>query len=195
VSSVIEKNLVDHFGAEVVCFSNASDTLEYLDSGEHVSLIISRNKSDDENTASICLNFLYDHTVKIPLIVIGEFEHTYKQYALVSGRTRVEEINRLILKALNLKKEDFAFLKLPDFLPYPIEYFYLMSFTPCDVYIKLTKKGETEYVKRFHEAEEFELSDLKKYEDHGLKEFYILKDDNSILMDALLIQTFKEVNI
>jgi hypothetical protein len=68
-----------------------------------------------------------------------------------------------------------------------------MSLSPCEVFIKLTKKSGDEFVKRLHFGESFTKSDLKKYEDLGLIEFYILKEERELFMNGLLTQSLSNL--
>lgn len=197
VGDLIYQNLVREFGAKVTNLKQASEAVELIAKKEYFDLIVVRNNSLEtvdhpvEQIAGLVLNAIYDQSLKTPLIVIGEFEHTYKKYAMVSDRLRIEELNRLVLKALNLKKEDFVHMKLPDYVPFPIKYFYLMTVSPCDVYIRLVKKSGDEYVKRLHFGENFTKDDLHKYEDLGLTDFFILKEERELFMNGLLTQSLK----
>lgn len=199
LGGLITQNLEREFGAQVTYFKTAVSAIESIKKENFFDLFVVRNNSLEtveapiEQIAALFLNVIYDQSLKTPLIVIGEFEHTYKKYALVSDRLRIEELNRLVLKALNLKKEEFSHLKLPDYIPFPTRYFYLMSLSPCDVYIKLVKKGGDEYVKRLHLGENFTKEDLKKYEELGLSEFFILKDDRELFMNGLLTQSLRSL--
>lgn len=199
VGELIAKNLEREFGARIVHFKSGADAIEPVKKGEYFDLFVVRNNSEEtvdhpsEAIAALFLNVIYDNSLRTPLIVIGEFEHTYKKFAMVSDRLRIEELNRLVLKALNLKKEEFSHLKLPDYIPFPINYFYLMNLSPCDVYIKLSKKTGDEYVKRLHFGESFTKDSLKKYEDLGLKEFFILKEERELFMNGLLTQSLKNL--
>lgn len=201
IGEVIIKSLQRAFNAEIIFHQNAIEGVERIKKGETFSLILVRNQTEAspdipvESIASHFLNIIYDLSLKTPLIVIGEFEHTFKKYALVSERLRIEEINRLILKALNLKKEDFEHLKLPDFVSFPVKYFYLMSISPCDVYIKLIKKNGDEYVKRLNYGENFSKTDLKKYEELGLMEFYIVRAEYEDFMNGLFVQTLSSLKL
>jgi len=196
---LISKNLQREFGAVVNWQKSTAEALNLVKKAEHFDLFIVRNASEEipdqpvEQIAHLFLNVIYDLNIKTPLVVIGEFEHTYKKYALISDQLRVEELNRLVLKALNLKKEDFSHLKLPDYIPFPIRLFYMMSVSPCNVYIRLVKKTGDDYVKRLNFGENFNRDDLLKYEDVGLKEFFILKEDRELFMNGLLTQTLKAV--
>ncbi len=199
VGDLIAKNLEREFGAKIIHCKTAAEATEPIKKGEYFDLFVVRNSSEEtvdmpiEPIAAIFLNLIYDNSLKTPLVVIGEFEHTYKKYALVSDRLRIEELNRLVLKALNLKKEEFSHLKLPDYIPFPIKYFYLMNLSPCDVFIKLSKKSGDEYVKRLHFGENFTKEDLRKYEDLGLVEFFILKEERELFMNGLLTQSLKNL--
>ncbi|MFA6235820.1 MAG: hypothetical protein WC635_00725 [Bacteriovorax sp.] len=199
IGEVIIKSLQRAFNADVDFHQTALAGVQKLKNGENYSLILVRNQTEEsadipvEAIAAQFLNVIYDLNLKTPLIVIGEFEHTYKKYALVSERLRIEEINRLVLKALDLKKEDFEHLKLPEYVSFPVKHFYLMTISPCDVFIKLIKKSGDEYVKRLNYGENFNKEDLLKYEELGLSEFYILRDEYEDFMNGLFLQTLNNL--
>ncbi len=199
VGELIAKNLEREFGAKTIHYKSGAEAVEVVKKGEYFDLFVVRNNSEEtadhpsKAIAALFLNVIYDDSLRTPLIVIGEFEHTYKKFAMVSDRLRIEELNRLVLKALNLKKEEFSHLKLPDYIPFPINYFYLMNLSPCDVYIKLAKKSGDEYVKRLHFGENFTKESLKKYEDLGLREFFILKEERELFMNGLLTQSLRNL--
>lgn len=201
VGEIIIKSLQRAFGAEVIFHQSAAEGIQRIKDGESFSLVLVRNQTEESPTVAIepiaahFLNIIYDLSLKTPLIVIGEFEHTFKKYALVSERLRIEEINRLVLKALNLKKEDFEHLKLPEYVAFPVKHFYLMSISPCDVFIKLVKKNGDEFVKRLNYGENFTKEDLIKYEDLGLTEFYILREEYEDFMNGLFLQTLNNLKI
>ena len=194
---VIERNLQREFGAHVQWVKTAAEALGLIKKAEYFDLFVVRNASEEtpetpsEPIAELLLNVVYDMSLKTPLIVIGEFEHAFKKYALVSDNVRIEEINRLVLKALDKKKEDFSHLKLPDYISFPIRIFYMMNLSPCDVYIRLVKKSGDEYAKRLNFGEKFNRDDLMKYEDIGLKEFFISREERELFMNGLLTQTLK----
>jgi HD-GYP domain-containing protein (c-di-GMP phosphodiesterase class II) len=183
IGELITKNLQRNFDAEVSFFKDVEPAVEELKNNAF-TLIIARN-----TFAGPVLNTIYDLSSKTPLIVIGDFEHAYKKYALVSDHLRLEEVNRLVLKALGLKREDFEHLKLPDYVPFPVKHFYMMTRSPCDIFIKLLKKSGDEYVKRLKQGENFAKEDLKKYEEFGVTDFYILKENYDGFMESLLVQT------
>lgn len=199
MSDIITKSLQNSFDAEVIIYKTSTEAIDALKKGDSFSLILARNISADESNQEVdtiavhLLNAIYDLSLKTPLIVIGQFEHALKKYALVSERLRIEEINRLVLKALGLKREDFERLKLPDYVPFLVRHFYLMNNSPCDVYIKLVKKAGDEYVKRLKPNETFSRDDLKKYEEFGVSDLYILKEEYDLFLNSLFTQSLSSL--
>lgn len=184
IGDLITKNLQRTFDADVTYVKTAEVGVDAVKNGSQFSLIIARNLF-----AAPVLNCLYDLSLQTPFIVIGDFEHVYKKYALVSDQLRLEEVNRLVLKALGLKKESFEHLKLPDYVPFPVKHFFLMNKSPCDVYIKLVKKTGDEYVRRLKTGESFDREDLLKYQEFGVTDLYILKENYDVFMEGLLTQS------
>lgn len=201
IGDLIAKNLDREFDAKIIYLKSGAEAIERIKGGEYFDLFVVRNHSQEtvdhpiEAIAGLFLNLIYDESLTTPLIVIGEIEHTLKKYAMVSDKLSIGELNRLVLKALNLKKESFGHRKLPDYIAFPTKYFYLMTLCPCDVYIRLVKKTGDDYVKRLHLGESFTKDDLKKYEDLGLQEFYILKDERELFMNGLLTQSLRNLKL
>ncbi len=201
VGDLIKQNLEREFNAKVHMCKTGAEAALSIKKNEFFDLYISRNQTEEtppkegQAIASLVLNALYDNSLTKPLIVIGEFEHSLKKFALVCEQLRIEEINRLVLKALNLKKEEFSHLKMPEYLPFPTSHFYLMNLCPCDVYIKLTKRTGEEFVRRLRFGEAFTKEDLKKYEEVGLKEFFVKKDDRELFLNGLLTQSLKNLRV
>ena len=194
IAGILQKNFAEQFGAGVTVFSKVGEALTHFDLNKpKYSLIIVRNFSPKEEIAHIFLNYMYDQSLMTPLIVIGEFEHSYNKFTAISEILRVEELNRLAMKAMGLKKEDFKKLKLPEFIGYPLRFFYLLSLFPTHVYIKLVRKAGDEYVERFQKGENFSADDLEKFAELGLTELYIAKEENEIFMNAILIKGISSI--
>jgi hypothetical protein len=64
-----------------------------------------------------------------------------------------------------------------NYLPISMKYFYDIDHTPCDVYIRIKKSNkEFQFVKRLHAKDQFTADDIDKYQQQGLKRFYIPRD-------------------
>jgi HD-GYP domain-containing protein (c-di-GMP phosphodiesterase class II) len=198
IGEVIVKSLQRTFNAEVIFLQTVAHGIQKIKESENFSLIIARNEAHDSEGRRIAIagpffNIVYDMSLNIPILVIGEFEHTYKKFAIVSERLRIEEINRQVMKLLNLKKEDFDYLKLPEYVAFSVKNFYLMTTSPCSVYIKLAKKKGDEFVKRLNYGDSFSKEDLLRYEELGLSEFYINRSEYEDFMNGLFIQALSNL--
>jgi HD-GYP domain-containing protein (c-di-GMP phosphodiesterase class II) len=194
IGEVIVKSLQRSFEANVLYYQTSNEGIQKIKSGELFNLIIVRNQSiETAKTRSVSIaapffNLAYDMSLDIPILVIGQFEHTYKRSLSISEDLKIDPFNQAILSLLNLSKKDAHFLKLPKFVNFSIKNFYLMTTSPCDVYIKLTKKENVEYIKRLNINENFSKEDLVRYEDLGLKEFFISRDDYDVFLNSLFVQ-------
>jgi hypothetical protein len=169
-------NLTTFVGTNVILRKNAEDALELLKILPEVSLIIAKASVDGEATAQKIQKFILNQSLETSLIVLGEcpdlqevlclkdpvnWEILIKQAALHLGVTLQDGIQRV----------------KPDYIPVGIFYFYEIQKTPCDVFIRIKKAAnDYQFVKRINSKDTFDRALIQKYEDQGLKEFYIQKD-------------------
>jgi hypothetical protein len=177
LKKIFSINLNTFVGTDVILRENADDTLALLRILPQIQLIITKAKVGAEDTAVKIHNYVKGKNLPIRMIVLGEcppladevlclqepfgWELLIKQAALHLGITLKEAANKI----------------RPDYIPVAVHYFYDIQKTPCDVYIRI-KKGPSEYqfVKRIHSKDVFDKALIQKYEEQGLKEFYIPKD-------------------
>jgi HD-GYP domain-containing protein (c-di-GMP phosphodiesterase class II) len=169
-------NLATFVGTNVIVRKNADDAMELLKILPEVGLIISKASVKGESTAIKIYKFIHNNALDTSLIVLGEcpdlqevlclkdpvsWEILIKQAAIHLGVTLQEGVLRV----------------RPDYIPVGVYYFYDIQKTPCDVYIRIKKAAnEYQYVKRINSKDTFDRTLIQKYEDQGLKEFYIQKD-------------------
>lgn len=195
IADVIKRNFDKGFGATVEVVQTPKEGIDLL-AGEHAfKLVIVRNFLSSEETkkksefASVFFNLAYDANIITPTIVLGDLTIAAKEHIAICETMKIEELNKLFLKILNLKKEQFSHMKLPRYVPFAISNFYLMHESPCDVYIRLSKSTGDDYIKRLHIKDTFTKNDLLKYEQLGLEEFYIQREDREHFINGLLTQT------
>jgi response regulator RpfG family c-di-GMP phosphodiesterase len=189
IAEIFTKNFAEHFQASVTIFAHAKSAIAHLQNTDIVySLLISRNVQENEASAIVLLNYIYDNSLQIPFIVLGQFEHAYKTYALILEKTRIENLNRLVLNSLGLRKDYCQKLKLPDYVGYSLKYFYLLDTFPTSIYMKRTRKSGEEFVSKYKTGQPVNVELLEQYAEVGLTEFYVPKDENDVFINAILIQ-------
>lgn len=196
IADVLGLHLKNELGFVTNHRSSLKEALELLASETDYELIVSRKiigatkTQDGEEAARTLCSYVYDHKLKASVLSLGELEYVGIPFAFLPEHFKLNEFIRVVVKLLNLTRTQIADMKLPEFVPVPISYFYLMNRSSCDIYMKLKKGDEEEFVKRIHAEDEFDKEAIKRYNTKfSLQEFYIRKDDRDIFYDSLIIQS------
>lgn len=174
---VFSINLSTFVGADVIIRENAEDAISLLKILPEIALIITELKVNGEESAAKILNHIKKEKLNTSLLVMGHCEELSKEILCLKEPVSWETLIKESAKILGITLQDANQKVRPDYLPVALYYFYDIQKTPCDIYIRI-KKGPNEYqfVKRIHSKDIFDKSIIQKYEDQGLKEFYIPKD-------------------
>ncbi len=177
LKKIFSLNLSTFVGTDVILRRAAEDTMALLKILPEVSLIVCRNKVGEEETAKILHNFIKNEALETSLIVLGECPDIASEVMCLKDPVNWEILVRQAAYILGVTLKEANQKVKSDYIPVGLFYFYDIQKTPCDVYIRI-KKGpqEYQYVKRIHSKDVFDRNDIQKYEDQGLKEFYIPKD-------------------
>ena len=177
LKKIFALNLNTFVGTDVIHRKNADDTIELLRILPQVGLVITQAKVGTEETALKIYQFIKSENLATSLIVLGTSKAIAGEVMCLQEPVSWEILIKQAAQHLGVNLQDSIGKVRPDFLPVGVHYFYDISKTPCDVYIRI-KKGPNEYqfVKRIHSKDVFDKASIQKYEDQGLKEFYIPKD-------------------
>lgn len=170
-------NLTTFVGTDVIHRSNATDTLELLRILPQVNLIITKCRVGDEETAIKIHQHIKNEGLNTSLIVLGECPILANEILCLQEPVSWEILIKQAASHLGVNLQDISSKVKADYLPVGLYYFYDIQKTPCDIYIRI-KKGpnDYQYVKRIHSKDTFDQADIKKYEEQGLKEFYVPRD-------------------
>jgi len=191
VKRIVKNALMSEFNAEVLATDSAAAAISLIEH-ENIpfNIIVSRNKLDEEASALTLLNYNYDRTPSIPIIVLGDVEFSGSNYIKTADRFRTEEIFRHIIDLLNISKEELAEIKLPEYIPVPIEIFIRSKLTICDVYIKISKKHDPDqYVKIMHTNHEINHEHITRYQQKEVTHLYVKKADRNKFFDSMIEQS------
>lgn len=177
LKKIYSLNLTTFVGTDVIFRQTADDALALLKILPQVSLIITKAKVGEEETAIKIYNFIKNECLHTSLIVLGECPALANEILCLQEPVSWEILIKQAAQHLGVTIQDAVNKVRPDYLPVGLHYFYDIQKTPCDVYIRI-KKGPNEYqfVKRIHSKDHFDRDLIAKYEEQGLKEFYIPKD-------------------
>ena len=183
IRDLISLNIKTYLGVDVILRTNAQEAIELMNILPEIDLVISSVKNGDENSCSDIAQFIIDGDNDIPLIVLGEMPTTpagIEEIATSSAESDWENTIKIAAKSLGINEDVISKRKIPDFIPITINYFFNLSTSCCDVYIRI-KKGPSDYqyVKRIHQGDVFSQDVIKKYHTQGLKNLYIPKEQQS----------------
>lgn len=177
LKKIYSLNLNTFVGTDVIHRKNADDCIELLRILPQVGLVITEARVGSEETAIKIHNFIKSQGLNTSLIVMGESSSISSEVLCLQEPVSWEILIKQAAQHLGITLQDASAKLKPDYLPVGIHYFYDITKTPCDVYIRIKKAAnEYQYVKRIHSKDVFDKVAIEKYEDQGLKEFYIAKD-------------------
>jgi HD-GYP domain-containing protein (c-di-GMP phosphodiesterase class II) len=177
LKKIFSLNLSTFVGTDVILRQNAEDTISLLRILPQVSMVITKARIGSEETAVIIHKFIKNESLNTSMIILGECPQLANEILCLQEPVSWEILIKQAAHHLGVTIHDAVNKIKPDFLPIGLYYFYDIQKTPCDIYIRI-KKGPNDYqfVKRIHSKDSFDRELIQKYEDQGLKEFYVSKD-------------------
>jgi|GEM_PF-2351227 len=177
LKKIYSLNLNTFVGTDVIHRKNADETLALLRILPQISMIVTRVSIGEEQTIEKILDFLSDEGMTTPVISLGSVVHNYPQLTVLPEPISWETLIKVAAQILGVTIQDTMNRVKPDYIPVPVHFFYEINKTPCDIFIRIKKsQGDFQFVKRLNSKDSFELETIQKYEQQGLKEFYVAKD-------------------
>lgn len=177
LKKIFSLNLNTFVGTDVIIRTGSEDTLALLKILPQIALIITRAKVNGDETAVKIHQFVKNQGLDTHMIILGECPPLADQVLCLQEPVSWEILIRQAAQYLGVSLQDISHRVKPDYLPVGLHFFRDIQKTPCDIYIRI-KKGphEYQYVKRIHSKDTFDHEAIQKYEEQGLKEFYVSKD-------------------
>jgi HD-GYP domain-containing protein (c-di-GMP phosphodiesterase class II) len=177
-------------GSDVIEKSSASDAISLLEILPNIDLIICRDHIGQENTGLNLANFFENEKHTIPLLIIGKNASKYKHLVSISPGQNWKSIITSAgqILGVNVVFDDNKMAN--EYVPVSLNYFLNITSTSlgCDVYIRVKKGDEYQYIKRLHSTDQFTREDIEKYKTGGLKEFFIPKEHFSQFVNFVTSQ-------
>ncbi|MDC1174281.1 hypothetical protein OAT67_02725 [Bacteriovoracaceae bacterium] len=192
LSDLISINLNTYTGSEVIPRTLPAEVISILSILPDIELVVCREKIDGENIINQIAKYIKTHQLETQIIVLGEVPGFASEICVgIKNPHDIEKIVDAACKILGVNPDQVNRKIRPDFIPIPIDYFFNLETTCCDVYIKIKKSAdENQFVKRIHNGDTFSRQAIKRYLEQGLKFFYIQKEyqDNftNFLSDKLV---------
>ena len=104
LNKILSEHFREQFKAHVYSFLDVQMALDEIIQNDQVKVIIVKNNEEDQSFATKVLNQLYDLGRETPVIIIGEYDQSFTNYETIGERLILEELNRVVIKKLKLKR-------------------------------------------------------------------------------------------
>lgn len=152
--------------------SKLDDAIDLIQIIDEIELIIIRDDKKNETSEKIA-TYLLNNYRPIKLFVIGKANVKYDMLKNFDPEISPESI-AIEVKNEFATKEESSLIKR-EYISVPVDYFLNFKDNPqrTDIYLRIKKEDEFQYVKRVHIGEVLEREAVLKYAQLGLKEFFI----------------------
>lgn len=177
--TILKLNIMKNIGGDVIEKDSASSAISLLQILPDVDLIICREQIGSEKSGLMVSQFLAKENYSTPLLVIGNKISDYKHLITIDSNQSWKNIISATGKILGVDVVFDENKVISVYVPVGVHYFLnITSFNlGCDIYIRVKKsENEFQYIKRLHSGDHFTREDIEKYQESGLKDFYISKD-------------------
>jgi len=183
-------NLRAFVGTEVTILNTADKVRQFLNLDNSVDIIISVNKSADEELALEVLKVVKEKKLTIPVCSIGEVSESEGIYHVFNKNLELKELVRFLAKFFDVTAKNMVTLNVGEFYPIPINYFIGLK-NMTDVYTRVNlADGSYQYDKKCRKDETFDQGLLEEYMIKGLKNLYIPSLDRLKFTNFFTTQTF-----
>lgn len=187
---ILKLNIMKALGSDVIEKKTAMDAISLLEILPSIDLVICREQIGLEKTSFRLASFFEKEKRSTPLLVLGKNVSAYKHLVAVDTDLTWQNIIASAGKilAIDVVLDDNKLDN--DYVPVGIEYFLNITSTSlgCDVFIRVKKGEDFQYIKLLHSTDDFTREDIEKYRVGGLKEFYVSKNHFSQFVNFVTSQ-------
>lgn len=177
--SVLSNGLKKFANIEPFPRDDAEDAIDLLKIIPGISLIITKNKIGNEETAKNLWKYIKDNNLNTKLVVNGPVSETLdSSHFVVHTEGDYEQILFNSFKVLNIPMSEVSKKNITYYLPVKTSYFKYLDFIPADTFLKLKKPdGQSYYLRCYHQGDKDKASSIERYLSQGVENFYIHEED------------------
>lgn len=184
-------NIRSFLNLEIKTFESSSNVLLALkEQKERPCAIIASCEMEGDRPAKILHQYISASELSIPIISLGDDPHEEvkeKPHLMVSidEKDDVKEVLRHLTSILGLSVKDLASAPGPKYFSVPLDHFFGLEQSPCDVFLKIGKGELTQYLKRIHAGDGLEDEAAQRYHKNGVKNLYIQSQRRLTFVDKM----------
>jgi hypothetical protein len=188
--SVLSNGLKKFANIEPFPRDDAEDAINLLKIIPGISLIITKNKIGNEETAKDLWEYIKKNNLPTKLVVNGPVnENLDASHFVVHTEGDYEQILFNSFKVLNIPMAEISKKNITNYNPVRTSLFKYLDFIPADTFLKLKKPdGSIYYLRCYHQGDNDKVSSIESYLSQGVVNFYIHEEDeipfHNVLSDS-----------
>lgn len=198
LNDLLSINLNTYLGVDLIQQDSALDCISLLTILPNIDLIIAKTQVGNEKTAETLQQYIEDNKLDATLIVLGSVHKPGPNTVCVENPREWEKVVHYAAKVLGLNEAEILKKVTPEYVAVPVKYFLNLEVSCCDVFIRIRKTPtEFQFIKRIHSGDNCTKESIIRYQQQGLENFYIPKEDQkrfSIYLSNKLVERMDAPN-
>lgn len=174
INHLYELNLRAYVATNVTIKKNLKEAIDLIKLSPNIDAVICFRELDSEHNAIERFNqFLYEFSLSIPVIILGEPTTPLKNSIVIKNKYDIKSLLQAMAKILEITAQDMAKKEVPQYFPIPVKLLCELDSSHCEVFYRAQKDDfEYEYFQILEKDCALEGA-LKKYLDQGVDHLYI----------------------
>lgn len=178
INNLYEVNLRAYVATNVTIKKSLAEAIELIKLSPNIDAVICfRELNKEDNAIEKFHQFLYEYTLSIPVIVLGEPNKPLANSIVIKNKYDIKGLLQAMAKILEITAKDMAQKEVPKYFPIPIKLVAELESSHCDIFYRYKKEDfDFEYFKIIEK--DTALGDtLKKYVAEGVEHLFIDADE------------------
>ena len=196
-------NFRTYLNIEVDMANNVVEAVDIINKDQDpYQLIVTYTDVGKEPSLKILVEYFKDNKLTIPILTLGEDKYVNMSTAnedfviySVEEPDDLREAIKLTAEIFNIKASDMANIPTSQYYPIPIEHFSSLLESPSDIFIKIGKGDNSQYIKRIHAGDGLDIETVERYTNSGVNNLYVESSNRLHFVNALtanLLQHLEE---
>jgi HD-GYP domain-containing protein (c-di-GMP phosphodiesterase class II)/CheY-like chemotaxis protein len=174
INGIYSVNFEVYLNCPVTVVDDVVQAKRLLELNPHFDLVITLCMMGGVDSATQVREHLKSHELEAHLIVIGKQSEVVESESLqiLPASYNIRSLMRAAAKILNVTAKEMASLPVPNYYPVSTKLFFHIKTVPCDVFYKVRKGGESEFLLILAKDSKV-WPRIRKYLDEGAVSLYV----------------------
>lgn len=196
LKSVLKSNILAYLSIDTVECESAHEAIEFIKKDKTIKLVICSSEIGNSKPVIEINNYFKQLDIVIPIISLGDDPIEQQDYekAEVYSVEQYDDIQSVLKNCMTILDLDLKALSntpQSQYFPIPLEHFLKLKKSPSDVFIKIGRGENTQFLKRIHEGEGLDDETVKRYQSGGVQNLYISSEKRITFVNLLTKALFK----